>query len=174
MIELERTFLAKSLPKGLEQCKKFEMHDIYVPNETGHATLRIRKKGKKFEITRKEPQENDPSEMIETTIPITEKEFDVLKKINGYATRKNRYECPVGNRIAEIDVFLDDLSGLVLIDFEFENTEEKKRFTKPEICLSDVTNEAFIAGGMLCGKKYSDIAEKLANFGYKKIEQGAL
>ena len=39
----------------------------------------------------------------------------------------------------------------------------------PDFCLADVTQEVFIAGGMLCGKCYKDIEDDLARIGYKKL-----
>ena len=39
----------------------------------------------------------------------------------------------------------------------------------PDFCLADVTQEVFIAGGMLCGKKYESIRVPLEHLGYKKI-----
>ena len=55
------------------------------------------------------------------------------------------------------------------VDFEFETEEEKEKFEMPEFCLADVTQENFIAGGMLAGKKYKDIEKELERFEYKKL-----
>ena len=61
------------------------------------------------------------------------------------------------------------LKGLVVIDFEFETIEEKDAFKMPEFCLVDITQEVFIAGGMVCGKKYEDIENELKRFNYNKL-----
>lgn len=42
-------------------------------------------------------------------------------------------------------------------------------FQMPDFCLCEVTQEEFIAGGMLCGKRYTDIEADLERFGYKRI-----
>ena len=55
------------------------------------------------------------------------------------------------------------------MDFEFPNEEEKDAFDMPEFCLAEVTQEEFLAGGMVCGKSYEDIADSLNRFGYMKI-----
>lgn len=39
----------------------------------------------------------------------------------------------------------------------------------PEFCLADVTQDAFIAGGMLAGKSFKDIEKDLGKFNYQKI-----
>ena len=47
---------------------------------------------------------------------------------------------------------------------------DKDSFGMPEFCLVDVTQEDFIAGGMICGKRYDDILEDLDGFGYIRLE----
>ena len=64
------------------------------------------------------------------------------------------------------------MEGLVLVDIEFETPEEKNAFMMPDFCLVDVSQEEFIAGGMLAGKKYRDIEDDLARYEYKKIYIG--
>jgi CYTH domain-containing protein len=170
MIELERTFLAKYLPEGLKNCKRKEILDIYIPTDSRHPTLRIRKNGDKYEITKKEPLADDPSEMNEETTTLTKEEFDELNKnLNGKRVRKLRYYYGYNGRTAEVDVFQDLLKGLIVIDFEFKTVEEKNAFQIPEFCLIDITQEEFIAGGMVCGKSYEDIEENLRVLDYKKI-----
>ena len=55
MIELEKTYLVKELPKNLLKSKSKEIIDIYVPATVAHPILRIRENGDKFEITKKAP-----------------------------------------------------------------------------------------------------------------------
>ena len=171
MIELERTFLTKNLPSNLKDCKSKEILDIYIPQAREHPTLRIRKNGGKFEITKKEPiNKTDSSKQLEQTIPLTKEEFEELAKLEGKRVRKIRYYYPLGGKTFEVDVFQDSLKGLVIVDIEFEKESEKDNFKMPEFCLADVTKEKFTAGGMLCGKTYKDIEQALEKFGYKKLE----
>jgi CYTH domain-containing protein len=168
-IELERTYLAKELPVDLHAHPRKEMLDIYVPDGTGHATLRVRKNGDRHEITRKKPHPTNPTEMTEETIPLTATEFQSLAQMTGLRVHKTRYQYPYNGQICEIDVFRDTLSGLVLVDFEFKTQNEMKQFTKPPFCLAEVTDAEFIAGGKLCGKKYQDLEEELLRFGYRPL-----
>ncbi len=169
MIELEKTYLAKYLPFGLNKFRFKEIIDIYIPKSKNHPTLRIRKKGGNYEITKKEPVKDDASEQEEQTIKLTEEEFSGLSGLKGRRTHKIRYYYGYNGKTAEIDVFQGALKGLVIVDFEFESSKEKDSFEMPEFCLADVTHELFLAGGMLCGKSYEDIEEELERFGYKKI-----
>jgi adenylate cyclase len=171
MIELEKTYLAKELPKNLKECKSKEIIDVYIPKESEHPKLRLRKNGNKFELTKKEPvNEGDASNQREQTIILTETEFEALnKQIEGKRIHKLRYLYDYNERTAEFDIFQDKLLGLVVVDFEFEKIEEKDKFQMPDFCLVDITQELFIAGGIVCGKSYEDIKKSLEKFGYKKL-----
>jgi|TARA_B100002003_G_scaffold40450_1_gene36017 CYTH domain-containing protein len=168
MIELEKTYLAKLIPEGLTNAK--EMLDIYLPSSEQHPHLRIRKSGNNFEMTKKIPiNKDDDSKQKEHTIILTEDEFKELSELKGRRIDKVRYHLDHNGRTAEVDVFQGPLKGLVLIDFEFDDENEKDNFEMPDFCLKDVTQEVFIAGGMLCGKSYDDIEEELNAHGYQKL-----
>ena len=170
MEELELTYLIKELPHGFENALSKEMLDIYIPASAEHAFLRIRASGDRYEITKKEPVEcTDLSRQIETTIPLTLAEYTDLAQLPGKRIEKTRFYLKENNVEYEIDVFKGDLVGLVLVDVEFDALEKKAAFTPPAWCLADVTQEKFIAGGVLCGKKYADIENALNTFNYKKL-----
>ena len=170
MIELEKTYLAKKLPEDLKSCKSKEIIDVYIPKSSDHPNLRLRKNGDKFEITKKDPvNDRDASHQKEQTIILTESEFNALNKLEGKRVCKIRYHYDYNSRTAEFDVFQDSLKGLVVVDFEFATIEKKENFKMPDFCLVDVTQEVFIAGGMICGKSYEDIEDELKRFNYKKF-----
>ena len=170
MIELEKTYLAKEIPQGLKDCNSKEIIDIYIPKSNAHPKIRIRKNGDKYEMTKKESvNEGDSARQEEQTIILTETEFNELSKLEGKRVHKTRYYYNHNNRIAEIDVFQGALKGLIVVDFEFKTMEEKDSFEIPAFCLIDITQELFIAGGMLCGKSYEDIEENLKKFNYAKL-----
>lgn len=169
-IELERTYLVRRLPEELATATVTELLDIYVPLSSEHPILRIRKRGAKYVITKKHPiTGTDSSEQSEETIPLSEDEYRELAQLKGKRLRKNRYTFGESGVTVDVDVFLDDLAGLVTVDFEFISSEAKNNFEMPDWCLADVTQEKLIAGGMLAGKKYSEIETSLQNYGYKKI-----
>ncbi|MFC2702247.1 MAG: hypothetical protein ACFN3A_00275 [Candidatus Nanosyncoccus sp.] len=170
-LELELTFLAKELPREIKTVKPTCIIDIYVPDTSKHSHLRLRQKGNNYEITKKLPvTEGDASEQIEQTIPLTKEEFTTLSTCSKKKVIKDRYRMTIEGKIAEIDVFADELKGLVLIDFEFSTENEKSTFKIPDIALADVTQEEFIAGGLLAGKTYDDIAPELERFNYQPIK----
>ena len=170
-IELEKTYLAKALPQGLASCPHKEIYDIYIPEASVHPTLRLRKKGDKYEMTKKYPVAGaDASEHEEHTIRLSKEEFEDLARAPGKKVRKIRHEYMHEGMKAEVDVFQDDLEGLVLIDFEFASVKEKAGFRMPDFCLIDVTLDEKLAGGMLCGKNYENIRAHLEELGYRPIK----
>ncbi len=167
MIEREKTYLAKYLPEGLKNCRSKEIVDIYIPASEEHPMLRIRNNGDAYEMTKKTPVSgSDSSEQTEYTILLTLQEFKTLESVEGKRVQKDRYYYDYKGRTAEIDIFGGDLNGLVEVDFEFDNSEEKDTFDMPDFCLADVTQEKAFAGGMLSGKKYADIEKDLARYKY--------
>ena len=171
MIELEKTYLAKKLPDNLKSCKCKEIIDVYIHKSSEHPKLRLRKNGDKFELTKKEHvKDGDASHQNEQTIILTEIEFNTLnQQLEGKRVRKIRYFYDYNGRTAEFDVFQDDLVGLVVVDFEFATIEEKDIFQMPDFCLVEITQEVFVAGGMICGKIYKDIEDNLKKFEYRKL-----
>lgn len=171
-LERERTFLAKELPQEIKTTEPTRIVDIYIPDTPAHSHLRLRQNGKTYEITKKTSvAAGDASEHIEQTIPLTEEEFAALSRCSAKRVAKDRYRVVIDGILAEIDVFIEDLAGLVLIDFEFDTEDEKDNFIPPSIALADVTQENFIAGGLLAGKAYDTIAPELARFCYKKLNR---
>jgi hypothetical protein len=171
-LERERTFLAKELPQEIKATEPTRIVDIYIPDTPAHSHLRLRQNGKTYEITKKTSvAAGDASEHIEQTIPLTEEEFAALSRCSAKRVAKDRYRVVIDGILAEIDVFIEDLAGLVLIDFEFDTEDEKDNFIPPSIVLADVTQENFIAGGLLAGKTYDTIAPELARFCYKKLNK---
>ncbi len=170
MEEIELTYLAKELPQGVLVSPSKELLDIYIPKDVEHPNLRVRKSGEKYEITKKEPiEKGDVSRQMEITIPLHEREFNELNKIEGKRIQKTRFYYKEGDVNYEIDVFRGNLSGLVLVDVEFVSNKAKEDFNMPSWCLADVTQEVCIAGGMLCGKSYEDISNDLSKFNYQKF-----
>lgn len=170
-IEYEKTYLAKSLPKNLNESGSVVIRDVYVPDSASHANLRLRNKGNHYEITKKMPVKGtDSSVQYEHTIELTKEEFEAIAQCSKKDFVKRRYFVEISGRGAEVDVFGGRLAGLVTIDFEFDTEAEKDAFDIPKECLADVTQEEFVAGGYVSGKSYDDLAPYLEKYAYRKIE----
>ncbi len=170
MLELERTYLLKYLPEGCLDSPHKLVVDTYYPLESKHPVLRLRQSSEKFELTKKTPVEGqNASAHTEETIKLSSEEAAALRQLSGKVVSKIRYYYPYKGRTADVDIFQGDLSGLILVDLEFDDAGSLETFLMPDFCLADVTEEEFLAGGMLCGKKYADISENLARFRYTRI-----
>lgn len=166
MMEVERTFLIKKLP-DLSQFDCKEIIDFYIPQSDPNPLLRIRKKGEKYELTKKEIISS--SQRIEQNVPLTAIEFAALLKSDGKETHKIRYTGKWNGQKVEVDVFKSKLEGLAIADFEFLSKEEAEKFKMPEFCLVEITGNQRLIGGALCGKKYTDIQDALEQFHYQPI-----
>jgi CYTH domain-containing protein len=170
VIELELSYLASAIPDGVRTSHGQELVDIYFPAEETHPKLRIRKKSGVYELTKKSLVTTDDfGQQTEENIALTKQEFNALALGAGKSLSKTRYVLPYKNANAEIDIFSGPLSGLVIIEFEFGSLAEKNAFEMPSFCLADVTQESFIAGGVLAGKSYSDISDDLDRFNYQTL-----
>lgn len=168
-VELERefTFLMNSLPADLDQFPSKIIEDNFIPAQSPHPVIRIRRNGEKYVITKKYPENSsdelggDSSRMVEHTIELSSDEYQALNLLPGKRFKKRRFAYEIGDLAAEVDVYLDDLAGLVVIDFEFDSDEAMVAFRKPDFIGPDVTQDSLVAGGMLCGKAFADVADQL-------------
>ena len=177
-IEREYTFLLNELPSGLEDFPSVIIEDNYIPVGEEHPVLRIRRKGERYEITKKYPMDvgedgegGDASRQVEHTIPLSKVEYEGLNGYDGKRFVKRRFYYESGGVKSDIDVYLGALKGLATADFEFENDAEMTAFVKPDFTGEDVSHELMLAGGMLCGKSYEDIRAVLRDkYGHEPIE----
>ena len=83
-LEIEKRFLVpeekiEELMVAVIADSKKMMNDVYIPNGDAHKDLRLRQMNDEFVITRKRPLvDGDLTKMMETTIPLSKYEFEVL------------------------------------------------------------------------------------------------
>lgn len=161
MLEIEKTFLVKNIPGNLAPYKSYQIKQGYISSPP--SPLRIRRKGDKFELTKKLPLiKGDYSSVEEININLTEYEFNKLWSLSEKSLEKIRYCLPLSNNlVAELDIFQGDLKGLALVEVEFVSEEQMKLFKQPEWFGKDVTQEEFSANCFLAGKKFSEIKNYL-------------
>ena len=180
MAEIEREFayLVEKLPVDLDKFPSKIIEDNYIPGTVEHPTMRVRRNGKKYEITKKHPVDatedgtsGDSTRQFEYTIPLRRNEYDFLNQLDGKRLIKRRFFYEIDGYTAELDVYLDKLAGLAVVEFEFSTDEEMIRFKKPKFAGHDTSQELVVCGGMLAGKSYADIAtELMEKYDYQPIE----
>ena len=52
---------------------------------------------------------------------------------------------------------------------KFKTKEEKDNFVAPDFCLAEVSQDKWLAGGMLAGGSISDLEECFKRYNYKRI-----
>lgn len=164
MIENERTFLVKRLPEDLKSKRREKIRQGYLSE--GLYPLRIRQKGNKYELTKKEPKTpGDFSRHEETTIYPKKEEFEKLWPLTVKSLEKTRYFYPLvktsepskGGLTAEIDVFEKKLKGLVFVEVEFPSKKAMESFIPPDWFGRDVTQEEWSVNAYLAGKSFEEI-----------------
>jgi adenylate cyclase len=170
MIEIEKRYLAKYLPADLEKYSSYYLEDVYLSFDAATWFLRLRRQDDRYMITKKSLiNPMDYSSMHEHTIDLSPSEYALLSWVEGRRLSKRRYNYTLEGIVYEIAIFDGDLTWFVLIDVEFDNHETFATFEKPDFCGADVTNELWVIGHMLAGKKYADISAELDRFGYAAI-----
>lgn len=68
----------------------------------------------------------------EVELPITTEQFDALwPATTGARVVKMRHTIRVCDHLAEVDIFADDLAGLVLVEVEFDSSDAAEAFEPP-------------------------------------------
>ena len=167
-LEIEKRFLVpqnklETIKAHIVPGSKTSMNDVYVPNGDGHKDLRLRQKGEKYMVTRKRPvKEGDSTTMLETTIELSEWEFEALAKGIESNIEKERYQIDISEWRGELDVFKGRHTGLVIVEFEFQNEADLADFEEhANLELIDITNLEWLAGGRLAEIDGATLQSKL-------------
>lgn len=82
--------------------------------------------------------------------PIAQDQFEAAWAITGERrVHKTRYEIPIGGHLVELDVFEEELSGLVLAEVEFDSDESLQRFQPPDWFDREVTDDERYTNALL-------------------------
>lgn len=135
-MEIERKYLVKEIPSNLDQYESKKIAQGYLCTEP---VVRIRRSNNDYYMTYK-----GDGLMVreEYNLPLTEEAYTHLRpKIDGLLIAKTRYLIPLTDKLtAELDIFEEDLKGLVIVEVEFDSIEEANAFTSPDWFGEDVTN----------------------------------
>ncbi len=134
-MEIERKFLVRRLPEGLEQ---YPCHSIEQAYLCTNPVVRIRRQDDAYILTYKG---QGLLAREEYNLPLTgEGYFHLLGKADGNILTKKRYVIPLFSGLkAELDIFEDKLAGLWLVEVEFPDVETAEAFQPPDWFGTDVT-----------------------------------
>jgi adenylate cyclase len=136
-VEIERKFLLDAVPDGLGPGVRIEQG--YLAIDPSGSEVRVRRKGDKTLMTvktgtglvRGEEEWALEPDRFERLWALTE----------GRRVVKTRHEVPLGDLIAEVDVFDGDLDGLVTAEVEFPDEATAHAFVAPGWLGRDVTDD---------------------------------
>jgi CYTH domain-containing protein len=145
-MEIEKKFLIKSLPHNLESYP----HDTLVQGYISISpVIRIRQKNDAFILTCK-----SKGLMIreEFETPLSKDEFESLKKkVDYHLIYKTRYYLKTVDHLTiELDIFHNQLKGLVMAEVEFESIEQCNSFIPPIWFAEEVTQDNRYQNNHLC------------------------
>lgn len=99
------------------------------------------------------------------TVILSLKEYQLLDALEGNQIRKIRYYHNFRGRVFSIDVFENELDGLVLCETESDGLEDLMFAEPPAYVSREVTEDVFFTGGHLCEATNLDLLDKLSAFG---------
>lgn len=145
--EWERRFLLEKFPLNVSVTRVVEIVDRYI---TG-TRLRLRRMNDSdglvaFKLTQKVNDDAVGAFQGQlTTIYLSEPEYDVLAKLPACVLGKTRHSVPP----LGIDVFKNELTGLILAEAEFGSAVEAAAFEPPAFSFREVTTDPRFTGGSL-------------------------
>lgn len=136
MIEIERRFLVERVPDDLPDPIRIEQ--AYLVTEP--VSVRVRRKNEARILTIKAG-----SGLARTEIEreLTDEEFDALwGQPTELRIEKRRHEIDLGNgHTAELDLFDGELTGRVIVEVEFPDTDAAATFDPPDWFGAEVTDD---------------------------------
>jgi CYTH domain-containing protein len=163
-LELERRYLLHKPPDGLlEGGAGTAIIDHYLENTRLRLRhMRLASGEQVYKFTQKyQAADRDATETTITNLYLSEAEYRLLAQLGGKKLVKTRYPYAYRGREYGIDVFEDELAGLVLAETECASQEEVQSLSKPDFALEDVTADPFFKGGNLVNLTNRELREEL-------------
>ncbi|HIH18188.1 MAG TPA: adenylate cyclase [Nanoarchaeota archaeon] len=160
-LEIEYTYLVRSVPKNLSGFRKDEIKQGYL----GPKGERIRSyNNSRFEKTlKKKVKSTDFSTSTEETESLSKGEFETLWPRCMRTISKTRYYIPLQDeKTAELDLFHGALEGIAFVEVEFKTHAEAKNFSPPEWFGRDVTQEPWTINYELAGHTPQEIKKLIS------------
>jgi CYTH domain-containing protein len=128
---------------------------ILTDTDTGRRVIKLNKK----------LESPSPYYRTVSRILLTQSEYELLTVIEGYRLKKTRYYHRHQGTVFSIDVFDDELDGLILCETEADGLDELMSVEPPSYARQEVTEDPFFEGGNLCRTTRADLLHKLSTMG---------
>ena len=134
LMEIERKFTIKKLPKNLES---YPFHIIEQAYLNTSPVIRVRREDDRYYMTYK------GSGMLareEYNLPLDAASYEHLRdKADGNIIAKQRYLIPYLSHTIELDIFAEPFLGVIIAEVEFDSQEQAHTFIAPDWFDQDVT-----------------------------------
>lgn len=146
-MEVERKFVLGQAPGEAEGCPSRALRQGYLAID-GEVEVRVRDDAGERELTIKSGHGGSRGEH---TIALDRDRFEALWPLSeGRRIAKSRTKVPLEDGLtAEVDVYEDDLAGLVTVEVEFADEASAAAFTPPDWLGREVTGDSRYANQSL-------------------------
>jgi hypothetical protein len=157
--ERERRFVLASLPSDATQPR--EVLDRYVDGTRMRLRSVTTPEGVVYKLGQKvRPTPDDPSLVLHTTLYLERDEFELLESLAAHTLRKTRHHVERGGAVMSVDVFHDELDGLILAEVDFgDDAIAAREFTPPPFCVVEVTADERFTGGRLARATRAEVSD---------------
>lgn len=137
--EIERKFLLAETPDRLRDCARTRIEQGYVALADG-LEVRLRRTGDRHLLTVKR---GDGEVREEVEVELDEDQFEALWPLTeAQRLSKTRHLIPLGGGlVAEVDVYEEDLDGLVTAEVEFDSRQRSGDFRPPRWLGKEITGD---------------------------------
>lgn len=160
-MRIQSTYAILEIPKDVTDKPSHEIEQAYLTDSK--KSLRLRKKGSSYYITRKiSGLSGDVRFWDEYEIPLDKESFDDLWKIAVKKLSKIRYyyQNDDGADI-RVDIFNEKLEGLAVAEVVFDNEESYRNFDKPSWLGREIVDEEWASNQFFAGTTYSKLKNLL-------------
>ena len=136
-LEIERKFIIDELPVKIYSYEHREIKQGYLVIDQSGSEVRLRHEGTDFSLTVKTGGNLVRGEW--ETVISTEQFNLLLPATAGKRIEKTRYRVPYGSVVIEVDIYTQELHGLITAEIEFPNETYAYDFVPPAWLTEDVT-----------------------------------
>lgn len=138
--EIERKYLVQQMPSDISNWPSSKVIQGYIMIAENGNEVRLRHKGDKYYLTVKTGKGMVRSE-YETEISNSQFE-DLWPSTEGRRIEKVRYKIPYEGKIAELDEYAGNLTGLMTVEVEFKPEEDSQKFLPPDWFGKEITDDS--------------------------------
>ena len=138
-LEIERKFLIRELPKGLDLERSEKIQQGYIALTPDSREVRVRRKGEYCYITVKVGKGLTREE---TEVILSEQQFAALWPTTQlFQLEKTRHFLDYADHTIEIDQYEGKLAPLLVAEVEFKSIEDSENFVQPKWFSREITDD---------------------------------